>query len=179
METGLSNINAIMHPAGMVANAGWLEKSSGDFRFYAEGSTPAVANIIAKVDEERLGIVRRLGLPALSFVEIFYQAGLTTEAARASGSIYQAIHKSAPNKTIKAPATLSHRYLNEDVGYGLVPMAQLGKWLGVETPVIDALITLASTINRTDYRREGLTLEKMGLQGIKPDDFGTLLEEGF
>jgi opine dehydrogenase len=179
METGLSNINAIMHPAGMVADAGWLEKSSGDFRFYAEGITPAVAEIITKVDEERLEIVRQFGLPALSFVEIFYQAGLTTGAARSSGSVYRAIHESAPNKTIKAPASLNHRYLNEDVGYGLVPMAALGKWLGVKTPVIDALITLASAINRRDYRQDGLTLEKMGLASVTRQDFETVLQEGF
>jgi opine dehydrogenase len=179
METGLSNINAIMHPVGMVANAGWLEKSSGDFRFYAEGITPAVANVIAGVDEERLKIVGQLGLPALSFVEIFYQAGLTTQAARESGSVYQAIHESAPNRTIKAPPTLNHRYLNEDVGYGLVPMAALGKWLGVKTPVIDALITIASALNRRDYRQEGLTLEKIGLANISPEDFETVLREGF
>ena len=27
METGFSNINAIMHPAGMLGNVGWIEKS--------------------------------------------------------------------------------------------------------------------------------------------------------
>lgn len=179
METGLSNINAIMHPAGMAANAGWLEKSSGDFRFYAEGITPAVAEIIARVDEERLEIMKRLGLPASTFVEIFHQAGLTTEAARESGSVYQAIHESAPNRTIKAPASLNHRYLNEDVGYGLVPMGELGKRLAVKTPVIDALITLASVLNRRNYRQEGLTLEKMGLADISPENFKTVLREGF
>ena len=31
LETGFSNINAIMHPAGMLGNAGWIEKSGGDF----------------------------------------------------------------------------------------------------------------------------------------------------
>jgi opine dehydrogenase len=179
LETGLSNINAIMHPAGMLGNTGWIEKSGGDFYYYREGITPSIAAWIEEVDRERLEIVKRLGLEPFRFVDIFYQAGLTSEQARASGSIYRAIHESEPNRTIKSPAILDHRYLKEDVGYGLVPMAEIGRLLDIKTPVIDALITLASVVNRTDYRKEGLTVEKMGLAGIRPENLGKFLHEGF
>jgi opine dehydrogenase len=179
LETGLANINAIMHPAGMMGNAGKIAAGGRDFYFYSEGITPAIANVIASVDRERIHVVEKLGLPARSFVEIFFQAGLTTERARSGGSVYEAIHDSAPNRTIKAPKTMDHRYLHEDVGYGLVPIAEIGTWAGVETPVIDSLITAASEMNRIDYRREGLTLEKMGLAGVKAETLPTLLHEGF
>jgi opine dehydrogenase len=179
LETGFANINAIMHPAGMLGNAGWIEKTGGDFLYYREGITPAIAAWIESVDRERLQIVQRLGLAPLSFVDIFYQAGLTTEQARASGSVYRAINESEPNWTIKSPPTLDHRYIKEDVGYGLVPMAEIGRLLGVKTPVIDALITLASVATGTDYRQEGLTIEKMGLSGVGPQDLSKVLQEGF
>ena len=179
LETGLSNINAIMHPAGMLGNAGWIEKSGGDFYYYREGITPSIAAWIEEVDRERLEIVRRLGLKPLRFVDIFYQAGLTSEEARASGSVYRAIHESEPNRTIKSPATLDHRYIKEDVGYGLVPMAEIGRLLGVETPVIDALIRLASVVSRTDYRKDGLTLDKMGLSSVATEHLPAVLHNGF
>ena len=179
LETGFSNINAIMHPAGMLGNAGWIERSRGDFLFYREGITPAIAAWIEKVDDERLEIVRRLGLAPMRFVDIFYQAGLTSDEARASGSVLRAIRESAPNRTIKAPAVLDHRYLKEDVGFGLLPMAEIGRLMEVKTPVIDALITLASVINREDYRSEGLTLEKMGLAGVTAKALPEILQEGF
>jgi opine dehydrogenase len=179
LDTGFANINAIMHPAGMLGNAGWIEKSRGDFYFYREAITPAIAAWIEEVDKERLQIVERLGLNPLRFVDIFHQAGLTSEEARASGSIYRAIGESEPNRTIKSPSTLDHRYLKEDVGYGLVPMAEIGRLAGVKTPVIDSLITLASAISRTDYRSEGLTLGKMGLTGIRAEDLPMVLREGF
>ncbi len=178
METGLSNINAIMHPAGMLGNAGRIEQGE-DFCFYSQGITPAIARLIAAVDRERLDIVKRLGLKPLSFVEIFYQAGLTSDNARASGSVYRAIHESEPNKAIRSPGSLDHRYLKEDVGYGLVPMAEIGGLAGSKTPVIDSLITLASELNRVDYRAEGLTLEKMGLSQVKPENLEEVLYEGF
>ena len=171
METGFANINAIMHPAGMLGNAGWIEKSGGDFLYYREGITPAIGAWIDAVDRERLEIVRRLGLQPLRFVDIFHQAGLTTAEARDTGSAYQAIHHSEANFTIKAPPSLDHRYVREDVGYGLVPMAEVGKLLGVKTPVMDALITLASTALGCDFCVDGLTLAKMGLDGVSAEQF--------
>jgi opine dehydrogenase len=179
LETGFSNINAIMHPAGMLGNAGWIERSGGDFYYYSEGITPAIAAWIEQVDRERLEIVRSLGLKQSSFVEIFHQAGLTSEEARASGSVFRAIAESEPNRTIKSPPSLDHRYINEDVGYGLVPMAEIGGLLGIATPVMSALTTLASAANRKDYRKEGLTLEKMGLAAIRPEELPRILQNGF
>ncbi|MGH7798836.1 MAG: NAD/NADP octopine/nopaline dehydrogenase family protein [Candidatus Binatia bacterium] len=179
LETGLSNINAIMHPAGMLGNTGWIEKSGGDFLWYYEGITPAIGKWIDAVDAERLAIVRALGLEPLRFVDIFHQAGLTTASARGSGSAYQAIHDSEPNMTIKSPPSLDHRYIKEDVGYGLVPMAEIGKLLGVKTPVMDALITLACTALSADFRADGLTLEKMGLAGATAENLPTIIQNGF
>ncbi len=179
LETGFANINAIMHPAGILGNAGWIEKTGGDFLYYREGVTPAIGAWIDAVDRERLEIVSRLGLAPLRFVDIFHQAGLTTAEARDSGSAYQAIHNSEPNFTIKSPPSLDHRYIREDVGYGLVPMAEIAKLLGVKTPVMDALITLASTALGSDFRTEGLTLEKMGLASLKQVELSRVLENGF
>jgi opine dehydrogenase len=91
----------------------------------------------------------------------------------------RAINESEPNRTIKAPAVLDHRYLKEDVGFGLLPMAEIGRLMDVKTPVIDALVTLASVINQADYRSEGLTLDKMGLTGITAKGLPKILQEGF
>ena len=177
LETGFANINAIMHPAGMIGNAGRIE--AGEEFFFYRDITSAIARVIEGVDRERLAIVARLSLPTLSFVKLFHRAGLTSDAALASGSVYEAMRESAPNRTIKAPRTLDHRYIHEDVGYGLVPMAAFGNLLDVETPVIDGLINLASAMNGIDYRREGLTLEKMGLASLREENLRAMLHEGF
>jgi opine dehydrogenase len=166
LETGFMNINAVIHPPGMLMNAGWIEFTEGDFLFYNESITPAVANVIEQVDTERLAICERLGLRLPAFIDYFYEAGLTTQAARDSRSVYRAMRESGPNQTIKSPPSLDHRYLNEDVGYGLMPMSEFGRLVGVPTPTMDSLITLASIAQRRDYRHEGLTLSRMGLEGF-------------
>jgi opine dehydrogenase len=179
MATGFSNINAIMHPAGMLGNAGWIEKTGGNFLYYREAITPAIAAWIEAVDRERLAIVKCLNLEPLRFVDIFHSSGLTSDDARSSGSVYRAINESEPNRSIKSPPTLDHRYIKEDVGYGLVPMAEIGRICGVQTPVMDALVTLASTALGIDFRSAGLRLEQMGLSNTKPERLREVLENGF
>ena len=85
---------------------------------------------------------------------------------------------STERSTIKSPSSLDHRYMHEDVGYGLVPFAVLGQLAGIATPAIDALIALASAATGIDYRSTGLTLDKMGLAGVAPERLTDFLEHG-
>ncbi len=169
LETGFMNINAVIHPPGMLMNAGWIEFTGGDVLFYKESITPSVARVIEEVDAERLAIVGRLGLKVPAFIDYFCEAGLTTEGARQTRSVHRAMLESGPNATIQSPSSLDHRYIHEDIGYGLVPMAGFGRLVGVETPAMDSMITLASIALEKDYRRDGLNLARMGLEGISPE----------
>ncbi len=178
LETAFANINTVFHPAGVLMNAGHIEESGGEFLFYRDGITASVGRVVEAVDRERLEIARALGVPSLSFLEFFHEFGSTTDAALASGSVSRACRESAPNRTVKAPPQLDHRYLHEDVGYGLVPLAAFGALVGVATPVMDALIALASAANKIDYRHEGLTLAKMGLGGKTPEEIHRFVKEG-
>ena len=178
LETGLSNLNAIFHPEGMIMNAGWIQHTKGDFLFYREGFTDAVGRVTAAVDAERMAVAKALRVPAIPFIDVFYEAGLTTKAARDSGDISRACRESEPNKTIRSPPSLDHRYVHEDVGYGLVPMAALGRLAGVATPTIDALIQLAGLAAGVDYARDGLTLARLGLAGKSASDLLQFVEEG-
>jgi opine dehydrogenase len=178
LETGLSNLNAIFHPPGMIMNAGWIQHTDGDFLFYREGFTDAIGRVTAAVDAERMAVAKALGVPAVPFIDVFHAAGLTTGAARDSGDIARACRESEPNKTIKSPSSLDHRYVHEDVGHGLVPIAALGRLAGVATPTINALVELAGLAVGIDYMRDGLTLERLGLAGKSPSELIRFVQEG-
>lgn len=178
LETGLGNLNAVFHPPGMLMNAGWIESTGGDFLFYHQGITPAVGRVVASVDAERIAIAQALDVPTRTFLESFHAAGLTTEEALRSGDISRACRESAPNRTIKSPGTLDHRYVHEDVGYGLVPMAAFGRLAGVATPTIDAIVHLTSVAVDIDYTTHGLTLDKMGLEGKRAEEIDRFIREG-
>jgi opine dehydrogenase len=168
LEADLANLNAILHPPGMVCNAGWIQATAGKFGFYAEGSGPAVARVMDAIDAERLALARALGARAVPFAELFRQLGFTTGGPGHAGSVYHAIQRSELIRPIQSPPQLDHRYLHEDVGWGLVPWMHLAAVAGSPAPAITALTHLAGVINGIDYPRQGLTLERMGLAGKTP-----------
>jgi opine dehydrogenase len=169
LEADLANLNAILHPPGMVCNAGWIEATAGQFGFYAEGSGRAVAQVMDAIDHERLALARALGARAVPFAELFHQLGFTTGEQLHAGGAYHAIQHSELIRPIQSPPQLDHRYLHEDVGWGLVPWMHLAAAAGSPAPTITALTHLAGIVNGIDYPREGLTLERMGLAGKTPD----------
>ncbi len=178
LHSAFLNINAIEHPPQALLNVGWLEHTRGEYLFYYEGTTPSVGRVIDGLDAERVAVARALGLRTVDFYEIFWRAGYTTEAAARTRSAYRCLQESAPNRWVKGPKSLDHRYIHEDVGFGLVPMAEFGRMVGVPTPVMDALVQIASVISGIDYRTEGLTLARMGLEGVKRGDLDRFLSEG-
>ena len=184
LQTGLLNLNAIEHPPGMLLNAGWIEFTGGNFRFYSQGITPAVGRLIQALDNERLLLIREFKrqtsvcLTEMSFVDYFFQIGLTSQAARESGDVYQALQESEPNRLVKAPDSLKHRYLDEDVGFGLVPMHCLGQLVGVDMPATRAVIELSSLISGVDYWNQGRTLSSMGLDTVPLNSLNSFLENG-
>ncbi len=58
-------------------------------------------------------------------------------------------------------------------------MAEIGRLFGIETPVMNSLIRLASVANGIDYSKEGLTLEKIGLAHITAETLPVILQNGF
>jgi opine dehydrogenase len=170
LEADLANLNAILHPPGMVCNAGWIEATAGKFGFYAEGSGPAVAQVMEAIDRERLALAGRLGVRAVPFAELFHQLGFTSGKQAHTSGAYHAIQHSDLIRPIQSPPQLDHRYLHEDVGWGLVPWMHLATAAGSPAPTITALTHLAGVINGIDYPRQGLTLERMGLAGKTPSE---------
>ncbi len=185
LETALYDVNAVEHPPGVVCNAGWIEHTKGDFRFYVEGLSPSVGRVVEDLDLERLAIIRAMnartgmGIHLESFVEYFYRLGYTSVAPSGPGSVCRQQQGSPGNRVTKAPESLDHRYMHEGIGYGLVPWREIAQALGVATPLMDSIIRLASSLMGQDYFRTGLTLEKMGLADSPVESWPDFLREGY
>lgn len=159
MQTSLQNANPIIHPAVTLSNAARIEMTSGDFLFYEEGVSDSVGRLIESLDKERIAIGKELGIFILPDPEIGKRQGYMLEANYGSG------YREAPGFLgIGAQPQLDHRYLNEDVGYGLVFLTNLAQQIGVATPGMNAVITVASIVMARDYRAEALrTPESLGI----------------
>ena len=172
IQTSLQNGNPVIHPTISLLNAALIERVHGDFYFYEEGVTPAVGRLLKAVDQERIAIGKQLGVEVMSEPEIGYKQGYMNEKT------YDRGYAEAPGfQGIKAQKSLNHRYIHEDVGYGLVFLQKLGEQIGVETPNIAAIIQLASTLMERDYLAEAQrTMESLGLSKYSVDELLRILE---
>lgn len=161
LRTSLDNIGAIFHPAITVLNAGRIEDTHGDFKYYVEGVTPAVTSVLDAVDRERVQVAGALGIHVHTAREWLY---LAYDAA--GRTLLDAMRVNPAYRNIQAPASIRHRYISEDVPASLVPIASIGEMLGVPVPNIRAIIQMASAMDGVDYWKEGRTVDRLGLAGM-------------
>ncbi len=171
LQTSLQNANPIIHPSVTLLNAGLIERTKGDFYFYEDGVTEGTGRLIEALDMERIAIGKAFGFDIIPDPELGMRQGYMQEA-----TYHKGYSEAEGFKGIRAQSSLDYRYINEDVGYGLVFMAELGRQLGVPTPVADSVISIASVVMRRDYRAEkARTMESLGLGGYTLDELKNLL----
>jgi opine dehydrogenase len=160
LSTGMENIGAIFHPALTLLNAGWIEATQGDFDYYLEGITPSVASVLEKLDAERVAVAASLGVHTATAREWLY---LTYDSP--GRDLHEAVHNTQSYLGIRAPRSILHRYVSEDVPMSLVPLVSIGRMLGVAVPMMETVVGLACAMHAKDYWTEGRTVEQMGIAG--------------
>ncbi len=173
LQTGLNNMGSIFHPALTLLNAGWIESTHGDYQFYIDGASPSVARVLETLDRERVTVGSSLGLNTRNAMDWLKLAYDTTGT-----DLYEAIHNQEGYYGIKAPATLNHRYIFEDVPMSLVPIASLGERFGVSVRAMNSIITLGNIVHRTDYWRRGRTVDKLGIGNISVGELTEYVNTG-
>jgi opine dehydrogenase len=161
LEAGLSNCNPVIHPLGVLMNAGRIEYSRGEFWYYEEGITPSTARAMEALDAERLAIGKKLGLRLVG-----QAAALHAVDYGPKGDLWETLKGSKGLTPIKGPTTLLNRYVTEDIPIGLVCWSQLGEMLGVKTPLMRATIEIGIAISGVNYWETGRTLQRCGIEGM-------------
>jgi len=173
LHTGFANLGAILHPVITLFNAERMR--AGDaFDFYAEGVTPAVAAALAGADAERLHVARAYGVvtPTLS-------GWIASAYGHYANSIRAAVGGNPAYAGIKAPATLVHRYLLEDVPTGLIPMIELGRAAGLAVPRMRRLVEQARAALGDEGWYTERSLDALGLDGLDREEIRDVIEDGF
>lgn len=160
LGAGINNINPMDHVPFYLLCLGRIEGAmpTGHFDWH-DWMTPRVKLVAKALDRERREVAAALGVKAYVKEELAFKwyAGEPWKIIQPTGEIAQ------------SSETVPSRYVTEDVPHGLVPIASLGRAMGVATPVTDSLITIGSTIMGVDYWKEGRSLQRLGLEGLSPD----------
>lgn len=156
LETGLNNPNPVGHVPALLGNLGLLGRDFGDVTagvlHFDELRSDAVQTLCDALERERVAIVAGLGmvpLPIAEFSRRAYPAG-----ARMTDGV------------LRFGTKLLARFFVEDIPSALVPMEWLARRARVETPVISAMITLASAVTGMDQRATGRTEDMLGRDWI-------------
>ncbi len=157
LEVTLNNVGMLLHPAITLLNAGMMDIGKR-FKFYKEGATPRVCEVLENIELELNDLFIKLGLKQLK-----YHEWAETSYGVSFNKIYESIQNVDAYNNVYAPDKLITRYLTEDVPMGLVPIASLAKFLNVPTPTINSIIHLTSILCGKNFKKTGRTLQRLKL----------------
>jgi opine dehydrogenase len=176
LETGLRNTNPIAHVPSMVLNAGRIAPTVPPYGFYKEGFPAAVGAVAEAADAERVRVAQGFGYAVASTRDTML-AWYGDQGAHGE-TLAEVFSTNPPFQTTKAPQTLEHRFLTEDVPFGFVPFEALGELAGVATPAISALITVASLLLGRDLRASGRNQDRLGVRNFSMAQIRQVLRAG-
>lgn len=164
IERGLTDFGAAAHAPIVIANMNKVDRAE-PFLFYYEGLTERTVAILENIEVEFRTVVEAYGGSLIPMKDLLFRYYGCEDNSTLLSSM-----QSVPNyRHSQAPATLDHRFLIEDVSCTLVPTQQFAKLAGIETPVIDAVVTFACILSGVDCRKSGRSLTKYGLSELNFD----------
>ncbi len=171
--TSFGNIGAMFHPASLMLNLG-IVQSGEPYEYYVKMMTPAVVNIIQKIDQERVAVGAEVG------ADVFDARTWLRESYGLSDDLPldRLLRENPSYQGIMGPSDVRARYITEDVPTGLVPIEAVAQKVGIATPAISAMVSLTEVHIGENYRATGRTLVALGLDEVIPSDYDTFFMEG-
>ena len=161
IDTSANSSNPVIHGPIAAFNITRLENGE-DYTLFGTALPEKLIRYIEKADLERCAVIEALGTKATGVLEI-----LNSFWPVKRESLRDALKENEAYRDIKGPKTLLHRYIEEDIPYGLVPLSVLGKKLGVPTPYTDSVITGLSLYLGRDFMKEGPSEEAL-ISNMRP-----------
>ncbi|MBX9567774.1 MAG: NAD/NADP octopine/nopaline dehydrogenase family protein [Candidatus Obscuribacterales bacterium] len=172
VERGLTDFGAAAHAPIVIANMNKIDRAE-PFLFYYEGLTERTVAILENIEEEFRAVAEAYGGTLIPMKDLLFRY----YGCEDRSTLLTAMQTVPNYKHSQAPATLEHRFLIEDVSCTLVPAQQFARLAGVETPVIDAVVTFACILSGVDCRKVGRSLSKYGLANLNYDQVHTRLNK--
>ena len=148
LAISLSQTNPIAHVPLALANLTRMELGEAWTQY--DHMAGAIARACVALDRERLAVAQAFGLTVRSIEQHFH---LSFGAPMMDFSEQcRWVHETRGSPA--GPATLDTRYITEDVPYGLVFNARMGRIAGAPTPVTDGCVALAGAAYGRDFSSE-------------------------
>jgi opine dehydrogenase len=173
LSAALMNAGPVIHPPLILMNAGPLEHFER-WDIHNEGTQPSIRRVTDALDAERIAVREALGFAPNHYpLRDHY-----TSDRWMYGDAHDRLTESGDWREHIDLRT--HRYMREDVAYGLAFLVSVARWAGVAAPVADGLLAIASAALGEDlYAGSPRTLEALGIARLDRDGLRRLLQDGF
>ncbi len=175
LDGALMNAGPIIHPPLIMMNAGPLEHFKA-WDIHNEGTVPAIRRVTDALDQERIKLREALGYGPPHFPLADHYDDHAEEWMYGKASHEKLTDSGDWRENIDL---MLHRYMREDSALGLSFLSSLGDLAGIELPLVDGFLSIASSITGEDLSASGRNLESLGLGGLSLDDLRARLQHGF
>jgi opine dehydrogenase len=163
LQTGLENLNLIVHPAMVLPNIGAMERSKLEgrkFGFYQEGVVPAAGMLGDALDAERKLVCEAYGVehtPMAKAIEQYYGFRSDSFYAAMQNPVYKSFPAFQPD--------IWRDWESVDLPYAIVPCVQLAEQAGVAAPLHRGFAEILGVLLGVDPWKCGPSLADMDLRG--------------
>lgn len=174
LSGALMNAGPIIHPPLITMNAGPIEHFD-HWDIHNEGTQPAIRRVTTRLDAERMKVREALGYGAPHFpLADHYDPG--GEEWMYGNAAHEKLTDSGDWR--ENLVLTEHRYMREDVAEGLAFLVSVAEWAGVPAPTATGLLALGSAICGDDFRKNGRTMESLGLAEMSVAQLQERLKRG-
>jgi opine dehydrogenase len=163
LQTGLENLNLIVHPAMVLPNVAGMERAKLDgkkFGFYQEGVVPSAGVLGDALDAERKRVCEAYGVehtPMAKAIEQYY--------GFKSNSFYEAMQNPVYKSFPAFHPDIWREWELVDLPYAIVPCVQLAEQAGIAVPLHRGFAEILGVLLGVDPWRCGPALADMDLEG--------------
>lgn len=168
----LSNCNPVFHVPVCLLNLNRIEAGEAWAPYGA--TSPAVGRLMEALDRERLAVAAAFGITIHSVNEHFHRSFRVPLGSMAQMNAVLFASGRGP----KGPVSVEHRYLTQDIPFGIVFAAAVARVAGCPTPVHDGVIATANAALGRDFAAENTLLSALGLDSMTPEQLLELAAGG-
>jgi len=174
LSGALMNAGPIIHPPLITMNAAALEHFER-WDIHKEGTQAAVRRVTDALDRERIAVREAFGYGPPHFPLADHYAREGDEWMYGRGSHDKLTDSGDWREHI---VLTNHRYMLEDVRFGLSFLVSAAEHAGAATPLARAFLAIGSAICGEDFMQTGRTLDSLGLGELDAPALKKILAEG-
>ena len=155
------------------------------YSMYSHGLCPSICEVQYQFYQEEIAIAKAIGVdvPTYKYESFFSRRSILTQEymgldENGNDNVVFPLNEPTDQGNV-GPDSIHHRYITEDVPVGCKMYHDLAVAYGVQTPIIDAMITIAGAMHKKSFfETSKYSLAYVGIDNMSKEELLAYLNEG-